>query len=84
MSDLVWGTGYGSKRHIPGEEVIKQGPYGRGARAACSPDMIYLDTFSDDPATEATVMRKTPCVRCAKKAGVKACTSCNGSGVVPA
>lgn len=85
MTDIVWGTGYGAKRHIPDSDGIKTYNEGRRryARAACS-TIIHIDTFADDEKVRDFVMRKTPCTRCATKANVKPCSACNGAGVVQA
>jgi hypothetical protein len=84
--DVVWGTGYGSKRHIPDERGIQERESARvssrrrWAQAACS-STVFLETFADG-ADRDFVMAKTPCTRCAKKAGVVACPTCNGAGTV--
>lgn len=89
MSEIIWGTGYGSKRHIPDVNGIQE-PRDNARRgttrsrryavAACSMQ-IFIDTFADG-ADRDLVMAKTPCTRCAKKAGVIPCPTCTGSGVV--
>lgn len=87
MADQVWGTGYGSKRHIIAEGTRKEEStkrYGREryAQAACSSE-IHLSFFSDTSDKE-QVMAKSACPRCAKKAGMKPCEACHGAGVVEA
>lgn len=88
MAEQVWGTGYGSKRHIPDERGIRtqqrRSGESRFAAAACSPEQVFLETFSDRPDEARSVMAKTACVRCAKKAGAKPCVRCNGTGHEPA
>lgn len=89
MENQVWGTGYGSKRHIPDERGIREQSGGRTTRrfanAACSPDMIFLEFFSDSalPSEVNAVMAKTSCVRCTKKAGAIPCVRCGGTGHDP-
>jgi DnaJ-class molecular chaperone len=85
--EQVWGIGYGNKRHLIREGTRKdQGErkYGRDryAVAACSSE-IHLSFFSDGThdGEGADVMKKAPCPRCAKKAGLHICPTCNGSGV---
>lgn len=88
MAEQVWGTGYGSKRHLVDPETRKDEPkrkYGRDryATSQCS-STIYLSFFSDgtqDNEGEA-VMKKPACPRCLKKAGAKVCGTCNGTGQV--
>ena len=88
MSDVVWGTGYGSKRHLVNPETRKSEPkakWGRDryAESACS-SAIFLSFFSDCTQEHEgqAVMAKLICPRCAKKAGVQVCPTCAGSGVV--
>lgn len=85
---LVWGTGYGSKRHLVAEGTRKDQStrrYGREryAQAACSTE-IHLSFFADDPVKQDEVMSKGVCNQCAKKAGLKDCGTCSGTGKVPA
>lgn len=86
MSEQVWGTGYGSKRHLVRLGSRKDEPtnrYGRQryALSDCS-STIYLSFFSDVAADAEDVMKKLPCPRCAKKAGQRTCPTCDGAGVV--
>lgn len=82
---VVWGTGYGSKRHLVRLGSRKTEPtsrYGRQryALSDCS-STIYLSFFSDAEGGE-DVMKKPACPRCARKASQKVCPTCDGAGVV--
>lgn len=89
--DVVWGTGYGSTRHLvePGtrkdEGEAPKRVYGRDryATAQCS-STVFLSFFSDKEGEYdgEQVLKKKMCTRCAKKAGEKTCPTCNGAGSV--
>jgi hypothetical protein len=88
MAEQVWGTGYGSKRHLVNPDTRKDEParrYGRDryAEAACS-NAIYLSFFSDgtQEGEGEAVMNKPACPRCTKKAGKRVCPTCKGAGMV--
>lgn len=88
-TEVVWGTGYGSKRHVVREGTRKDEPkkqWGRDryAEAACSSTIFlsfFSDVYGDDPAK---IMRLPACPRCAKKVALVPCGTCGGSGQVSA
>ena len=87
-AEPVWGTGYGSKRHLVDPATRQAEPrrrFGRDryALAQCS-SQINLSYFSDGPGADegVAVMKKPACPRCAKKAGLTTCPTCEGRGTV--
>lgn len=88
MADQVWGTGYGSKRHLINNETRRgkdeprrQWGRDRYAESQCS-STIFLSFFSDVEGEEEQVMSKPACPRCAKKAALLVCPTCKGAGTV--
>lgn len=74
LTDPLWGTGYGSKRHlVDGEPVMHATKGWRVARSRCLG--LRLESFADDTGPSAWDARKTeaelvasrpPCARCAR------------------
>lgn len=71
LAASVWGTGYGSKKHLVDHETSKPSAatswgYTSGVRARCSYTfrLDALDSAGADP--RGLLSRRKPCVRCQK------------------
>lgn len=90
VAGVVFGIGYGNRRHIarpPEAGFGRRANDHRAARFALCSNMVHLDYCLDDPHLLAEdrlrIERMKLCGSCAKHVGVERCQCCGGTGLEP-